>query len=102
MSDKLFLLILTTTLLLADVRAESITMTDYNLLRKGMTEAEILYRVGPYDHETVNYDYFHNILHKTWYYIPGQAEISDRQWITEVRFNASGIVEHLDRYRARQ
>ena len=81
--------------------ADSISMRDYNLLTNGMSEAEVLYRLGPYDHETVNYDYYRNIQHKTWYYIPAPGENSNRKWISEIRFNGRGVIVHLDRYKPR-
>ena len=75
-------------------------MRDYNLLSTGMSEAEILYRLGPYDHETVTYGRFYTIFQKTWYYIPGRDETSNKRWITEIQFNDRGLVTGLDRYRA--
>jgi len=83
------------------VSAESVSMQDYNLLSNGMSEAEILYRLGPYDHETVTTGYYNNILHKTWYYIPLPDENSNRKWITEIRFDGNGRVSTLDRYKPR-
>ena len=83
------------------VLADSVSMRDYNLLTNGMSEAEILYRLGPYDHETIAHDYYQNIMHKTWFYIPTQSEVSNRQWITEIKFNSQGVVTQLNRYRVR-
>jgi hypothetical protein len=84
-----------------DSVADSVDMRDYNLISNGMSEAEVLYRLGPYDHETVTTGFFNNILHKIWYYIPRQDEDSNRQWITEIRFDSSGQVTARDRYRPR-
>lgn len=81
--------------------ADSVDMRDYILLSNGMSEAEVLYRLGPYDHETVATGYYNNILHKTWYYIPAPDEDSNRKWITEIRFDGNGRVIARDRYRAR-
>lgn len=81
--------------------ADSVSMRDYNLLSRGMNEAEVLYRLGPYDHETVTYGDYDRILRKTWYYLPAPHEVSNRQWITEIRFNGAGKIIHLDRYKAR-
>lgn len=80
--------------------AGSVPMRDYNLLSTGMSEAEILYRLGPYDHETVTYGRFFTILRKTWYYIPTPEETSNFRWITEIQFDNQGLVTGLDRYRA--
>lgn len=74
-------------------------MSDYILLSRGMSEAEVLYRVGPPDHETVASDNHHHILKKTWYYIPSQSEVSNRQWITEIVFSGNGKVRSLDRFK---
>lgn len=94
-------IILTVVMLMMNINcvADSVPMRDYNLLTRGMTEAEILYRLGPYDHETVSFDHFLHILHKTWYYIPAPNEVSNRQWITEIRFNGNGEVIRLERYK---
>jgi len=80
--------------------ADMIAMRDYNLLSRGMSEAEVLYRVGPYDHETRYTDYHHNIVRKVWHYIPERATSS--AWITEIEFDQSGLVQSLVRYRARK
>jgi hypothetical protein len=82
-------------------RADSVPMPDYIRLSIGMTEAEVLYRIGPYDHETVAYDHYHFILYKTWYYIPAPGEARNNEWITEVRFDGRGLVTALDRYKPR-
>lgn len=74
-------------------------MSDYIHLSRGMTEAEVLYRVGPPDHETIASDYYNNILNKTWYYIPSKSETSNRSWITEIVFSGNGKVRSLDRYK---
>ena len=78
--------------------ADMIPMKDFIYLNRGMSEAEVLYRVGPYDHETVVFDYHNNILKKTWYYIP--VRNTSNAWITEITFNGSGIIQSLDRYRS--
>lgn len=82
-----------------EVTADAVPMRDFIYLRTGMSEAEVLYRIGPYDHETIAYGYYHNILHKIWYYIPQKGEVSNKEWITEIRFNGDGQVIALDRYK---
>lgn len=77
--------------------AGEVDMRDYIKIRNGMTEAEILYLLGPYDHETIKSDRYDYIFDKTWYYIPAQG--SNGKWITEVRFNSSGELIDHDRYR---
>ena len=48
---KVILLMLVFSCTTGPVIAGSVAMRDYNLLSTGMTEAEVLYRLGPYDHE---------------------------------------------------
>lgn len=79
--------------------AEAIDMRDYIRLRNGMSEAEVLYRLGPYDHETVRMDRYDYVLEKTWFYIPGSN--SSNKWITEIRFDSKGHVVDLDRYKVK-
>ena len=82
------------------VRSEMIDMRDFIQLRNGMTEAEVLYRVGAYDYESIATDHYHNITRRTWYYIP--FERGSDTWITEISFNRRGQVESMKRYRARR
>ena len=80
--------------------ADMIPMRDFIQLRRGMSEAEVLYRVGRFDYETVRTDYFHNVVEKRWYYIPHQE--GSNKWITEIVINNHGKIKHMDRYRARK
>lgn len=79
--------------------ADDIEMRDYILIRNEITEAEVLYKFGPPDHETVKSDYHHHILSKTWFYIP--ARNGSNKWITEFKFNGNGKLISKDRYRTR-
>ena len=79
--------------------AEAIDMRDYIRLRNGMSEAEVLYRLGPYDHETVRTDRYNYVLEKTWFYIPSHD--STIKWITEIQFNSKGKIVDLDRYKVK-
>ena len=79
--------------------AEAIDMRDYIMLKKGMSEAEVLYRIGPYNHETIRTDHYNYVMEKTWFYIPGMS--STNKWITEIRFNSKGKIVNLDRYRVK-
>lgn len=79
--------------------AEAIDMRDYIILRSELTEAEVLYRFGAPDHETINSDTFNRILSKTWFYIPSQSESNNNKWITEFKFNGNGKLISRDRYR---
>ena len=90
-----FLLILNSCIAYAD----AVAFKDYRLIRRGMTEAEVLYRLGPFDRETVRSDRFNAVLSKIWFYIPNQR--NSNKWITELRFNSSGVLVSTDRYRIR-
>tara|TARA_R110000782_G_scaffold73615_1_gene147272 strand:+ start:1979 stop:2272 length:294 start_codon:yes stop_codon:yes gene_type:complete len=92
------LLLLTLILLYGTLAsADAIDMRDYIKLRKGMSEAEVLYRLGSPDHETLKTDYHHNILRKSWFFIP--APQSSDKWITEIKFDSNGKIIDLDRDR---
>ena len=92
-----FLLLISTysTLLCAD----AIAMRDYITLRTGMSEAEVLYKFGPSDHETIRSDRLDFVLSKTWFYIPIRS--STDKWITEIKFDSNGRLIKRDRYRVK-
>ena len=79
--------------------AEGIDMRDYITLRTGMSEAEVLYKFGPSDHETIRSDRLDFILSKTWFYIPIKS--SADKWITEIKFDSNGRLIKRDRYRVK-
>ncbi|MGH8510598.1 MAG: hypothetical protein ACREU8_04235 [Gammaproteobacteria bacterium] len=56
---------------------------------------QVLYRLGPYDHETIYFDHWRAPVRKSWYYIPE----SRSGWITEIVFDAGGHVQSLERTR---
>ena len=91
----LLLLLIYSSLLCAD----GIDMRDYITLRSGMTEAEVLYKFGPSDHETQRSDRLDFILSKTWFYIPVRS--SSNKWITEIKFDSNGRLIKRDRYRVK-
>lgn len=78
--------------------AREVAMRDFALLREGMSEAEVLLRLGPYDHETVTWDH-HRVVRRRWYYIPEGRRSG--QWLTEVVFDGDGRVIELRRTRPR-
>ena len=80
--------------------ADMIPMRDFIQLRRGMTEAEVLYRVGRFDYESVRTDFHRNVVEKRWYYIPHQN--GSNKWITEIVINHFGKIKSMDRYRARK
>ncbi len=65
--------------------ADAIDMRDYILVQNEITEAEVLYKFGYPDHETINSDYFHHVSSKIWFYLP----------------KLNGRLISKDRYRAR-
>ncbi|NIR58431.1 MAG: hypothetical protein GWO02_02370 [Gammaproteobacteria bacterium] len=77
--------------------AGAIPFDEYKLLREGMSEGEILRRVGPPDHERVVYQ-DHGIHRVIWYYIPDGRYSGD--WSTEIHFDAHGRVIELERRKA--
>ena len=82
-----------------DSAADMIPMRDYILLKTGMSIAEVLYRVGPFDYESVSSDHHHNIIKQIWYYIPSNQ--GSDSWITELVFDRAGHLQSLERYRAK-
>lgn len=72
--------------------AREVDMRDYLLLRDGMSEAEVLYRIGPYDYESVYADYHRFPLRKVWSYIPPRGG-----WLTQITFDSSGHIWKLER-----
>ena len=79
--------------------ADAIAMRDYITLRTGMSEAEVLYKFGPSDHETIRSDRLDFVLSKTWFYIPIRS--STDKWITEIKFDSNGRLIKRDRYRVK-
>lgn len=101
MPNKLSTLLLTIALTSPGaVAASEIDLRDYIKIDEGMSEAEVLYRLGPYDYETV-YGFgfgYHGRLptYKRWAYLPARGH---NGWITEISFSYDGHVSRLERYR---
>ncbi|NIP73725.1 MAG: hypothetical protein GWO16_12165 [Gammaproteobacteria bacterium] len=73
--------------------ADAIPFHKYRLLREGMSEGQVLLRVGEPDRETViSNDY---IYRKIWYYLPDGRYSGD--WLTVITFDANGKVIRLER-----
>ena len=83
--------------LIADASAGAINFSDYRLLTTGMSEAEVLYRVGKSDHEVIVYGPYHSIHKKIWYYIPDGSYSGD--WLTEIVFDRHGRIIAIERTR---
>lgn len=82
-------------LLPSRVTAEAMAMRDYHFLDTGMSQAEVLYRVGPPDRESVFGDGIHGASRIIWYYIPSNS----RGWITEIIFDSNGVIRDTKRYK---
>ncbi|MEZ5445821.1 MAG: hypothetical protein R3F45_08600 [Gammaproteobacteria bacterium] len=80
----------------ASAVAGEVDMRDYIMLEEGMTEAEVLYRLGPYDYETVYSDYYFLPIRKRWAYLPAYGK---RGWVTEITFDHRGRIQQIERYR---
>lgn len=72
---------------------KAIPFGDFRLLNEGMSEAQILLRVGPPDHETFVDNFF--TYKKIWYYIPDGSYSDDR--LTELTFDINGKVVFIKR-----
>jgi len=77
----------------------SVDLREYGLLITGMSEAEVLYRLGPYDHEAIYHDGHRYVQKKIWYYIPDGSYSGD--WITEITFDSGGRIRELNRFKPR-
>ena len=76
--------------------ADTMPMRDYHLLDIGMSQAEVEYRVGPPDRESVFHGGYHGGTTKIiWYYIPD----GPNGWITEIIFDARGRIKDTRRYK---
>lgn len=76
---------------------KEIDLRDYALLREGMSEAEVYYRLGPCDYESVYSDYHHVVIRRVCSYLPDPQ--TSTGWITEITFDSRGRVQKLDRFR---
>lgn len=73
--------------------AEAIPFEDYIFLEVGMSEGEVLLRVGPPDYESqIGSFYFSQ---KIWYYIPDGSYSGDR--LTKITFDVVGNVIDIER-----
>lgn len=75
--------------------ADPIPLRKFRLLNEGMSETEILRRVGAPDRETV-IDNYHT-YRKIWYYLPDGSYSG--HWTTIITFNSKGRVAKIERER---
>lgn len=81
-------------LLAGAAQADEIPFHAYRLLDRGMSSAEVQYRVGAPDRETVvNTEY---LFRRIWYYLPDR---STGGWLTRIEFGADDRVRALERHR---
>jgi hypothetical protein len=76
--------------------AREVSLRDFILISVGMSEAEVLYRLGPFDYETVYTDHYRYPIRKRWAYLPVYGK---RGWITEITFDSRGRVQNIERYK---
>jgi len=88
-------LLLAVVLAVPPARADTMPMQDFHLLDIGMSQAEVLYRVGPPDRETVFDGGHHGVTRVIWYYIPHRPN----GWITEIIFDSHGRIKDTKRYK---
>ena len=72
---------------------KAIPFSDFRLLDRGMSEAEVLLRVGPPDRETVINNFF--VYKKIWYYIPDGHYSGD--YLTKLNFDIHDNVSSIER-----
>lgn len=68
------------------------SLETFALIRRGMTEGEVLIRAGPPDHET--FEHVHGLIQKSWFYFPTPGN----PWNTIIRLRG-GIVIETERVR---
>lgn len=83
------------TALFLPLQAESaaIPFHKFRLLQEGMSEGEVIMRVGPPDRETLINNQFQ--YKKIWYYIPDGSYSGD--WLTTITIDANGRVIEIER-----
>ena len=86
-----------TLLAVASVHAAAADARERGFLRQGMTEGEVLFRVGKPDHEAVVSDVRGQPEEKTWTWFPHPR---DPQTLTIVTLRA-GVVSNIERKIAR-
>ncbi len=84
-------------LVFGQVAADAIAFRDFRLLKAGMSEMEVLSRVGEPDRERViDNDFMYRMI---WYYVPDGNYSGD--WSTTITFDANGRVVSIQRERFR-
>ena len=75
--------------------ADHVDFSDYRMLKRGMSEAQVVSRIGEPDRETV----IDNALpyKKIWYYLPDGGY--SWQFITIITIDANGRVSRIERER---
>ena len=77
------------------LQAGAVSLRDYGRLRLGMSEAEVLTRIGEPDRERIiNNDFTYQMI---WYYIPDGSYSG--AWTTTIFFDANGRIKKLERDR---
>lgn len=87
--------LLSTALFSPPLPADAMAMRDYHLLDTGMSQAEVLHRVGPPDQESVFDGGYYGPAKVIWYYMPQRSS----GWITEIIFDSNGRIKDMKRYK---
>lgn len=82
-------------LLSGQAAADAIAFREFRLLKAGMSEVEVLSRVGEPDRERVIDNHF--MYRMIWYYVPDGDYSGD--WSTTITFDANGRVVSIRRER---
>ena len=81
-------------MLVSQVTAGQVDLLDYGLIQQGMSEAEVLVRLGPPDHESFEGVSSNDLLIKSYFYF---SEPDRHQDITTIIRFKGGRVIHTER-----
>lgn len=97
MKKLVFLVICLTALLISPVAAGQVDLVEFGLIKRGMSEAEVLVRLGPPDHESFEGFSPHNLLMKSYFYFSKPGRLQDIT--TVITFKGGRVVRKERIYR---
>jgi hypothetical protein len=98
MKKGAFLIIICLTLMLASsIAAGQVDLVDFGLIKRGMSEAEVLVRLGPPDYESFEGFSPNNLLIKSYFYFSEPGRYQDIT--TVIRFKGGRVVRTERLYR---
>lgn len=86
-----------TALMVSPVAAGQVDLVDFGLIERGMSEAEVLVRLGPPDHESFEGFSPHNLLIKSYFYFSEPGRLQDIT--TVITFKGGRVVRKERIYR---